>query len=95
MMLFDGTAADKDNSKSISAKEAAALSVALSADSAITGVSTGLGEISLPLLLIMTFAAGLVSVTAGQALGRKAASAMDMDLGKLCGLILIVLAFVR
>ena len=92
MLIFDGTAADKDHSKSISVKEAVVLSAALSADSAVTGIGVGLGEISLPIIAAMTFAAGLISVAAGQKLGRMAASAKDHDLGKLCGILLIILA---
>lgn len=92
MLIFDGTAADKDHSKSISVKEAAALSIVLSADSAVTGLSAGLGEISLPILAVMTFAAGLLSTAAGQKLGRMAASAQKADFGKICGILLIILA---
>lgn len=95
MLLFDGTAADKDNSKSISAKEAAVLSIALSADSAVTGISAGLGNISLPLLSAMTFAAGLASMLIGRKLGSIAAKAFDADLGWLCGVVLIILAFIK
>ncbi len=95
ILLFDETAADKDNSKSISAAEAVTLSIALSADSAVTGISAGLGNIFLPFLLAVTFAAGLISVTVGQIIGRKANSLIKADTGKLCGIILILLAFSR
>ena len=95
MLLFDGTAADKDDSKSISAKEALALAVALSADSAVTGVSAGLGKINLPLLCITTFAAGLASIMIGWKLGSIAAKALDINLGWLCGAVLILLAFLK
>ena len=95
MLLFDGTAADKDDSKSISAREAIALAVALSADSAVTGISAGLGRISLPLLCITTFAAGLASIMIGWKLGSIAAKALDADLGWLCGAVLIILAFFK
>lgn len=94
-LLFDGTAADTDNSKSISVREAAALSVALSADSLVTGISAGLGEINLPLLCVGTFAAGLLSVAFGQWLGRKIASSLEIDMGWLCGAVLIVLALLK
>lgn len=93
MLLFDGTAADKDDSKSISVREAVALSIALSADSAVTGISAGLGNISLPILSAMTFAVGLASILIGWKLGSAAAKAFDADLGWLCGVVLIVLAF--
>ena len=92
-MFFDGASADTDNSKSISAKEALVLSAALSADSVVTGISAGLGSISLPLLSAMTFAIGLLSVTCGERLGRKIVSSLNINLGWLCGAVLIVLAF--
>lgn len=95
MLLFDGAAADKDDSKSISAREAAALAVALSADSLVTGISAGLGTIDLPMLSAMTFAAGLASMIIGRKLGTIAAKALDKDLGWLCGTVLIILAFLR
>ena len=92
-MFFDGASADTDNSKSISAKEALVLSAALSADSVVTGISAGLGSISLPLLSVMTFAAGLISVKSGEKLGRKIVSSFNINLGWLCGAVLIILAF--
>ncbi|MCH5194006.1 MAG: manganese efflux pump [Oscillospiraceae bacterium] len=92
-MFFDGASADTDGSKSISAKEALVLSAALSADSVVTGISAGLGSISLPLLSAMSFAAGLLSVTAGERLGRKIVSSFNINLGWLCGAVLIILAF--
>ena len=92
-MFFDGASADTDGSKSISPKEALVLSAALSADSVVTGISAGLGSISLPLLSAMTFAMGLISVTCGERLGRKIVSTLNINLGWLCGAVLIVLAF--
>lgn len=94
-LLFDGTAADTDNSKSISPKEAAALSVALSADSLVTGISAGLGEINLPLLCVGTFVTGLLSVALGQWLGRKIVSSLEIDMSWLCGAVLILLALLK
>lgn len=92
-MFFDGASADTDNSKSISAKEALVLSAALSADSVVTGIGAGLGSISLPLLSVMAFAAGLISVKSGEKLGRKIVSSFNINLGWLCGAVLIILAF--
>lgn len=94
-LFFDGAAADTDNSKSISCREALALSVALSADSLVTGISAGLGEIDLPVLAAGVFAAGLLSVLIGWRIGRKLASALNINLGWLCGAVLIILAFLK
>lgn len=93
-LLFDGTSADKDNSKSISPAEAAALAVALSADSLVTGISAGLGNMNMSLLCALSFLAGIASVSLGWRLGRKIVTSLNLDLGWLCGVILIVLAFV-
>lgn len=95
VLLFDGTSADKDNSKSISPAEAAALAVALSADSLVTGISAGLGNMNIPLLCSLSFLAGIASVSLGWRLGRKIVTSLNLDLGWLCGVILIVLAFVK
>ncbi len=94
-LFFNGAAADADNSKSISVREAIALSVALSADSLVTGVSAGLGKVNLPLLSVGTFAAGMLSIALGQRLGRKIVSSFRINLGWLCGAVLIVLAFLK
>lgn len=95
VMFFDGTAADTDNSKTISAKEAIALSIALSADSLVTGVSAGLGKINLPLLSTGVFFAGFFSITLGWRLGRKIVSSLKINLGWLCGALIILLAFLK
>lgn len=94
-LYFNGTAADRDASKSISAKEAAALSVALSADSLVTGISAGLEDMNIPLLCICTFTAGLAAVSLGWRLGKKIVASFDIDLGWLCGVMLIILAVVK
>ncbi len=95
MLFFDGTAADTDNSKSISPREAVTLAVALSADSLVTGVSAGLSEICLPLLAFGAFAAGMLSICIGCLLGRKIISTLKINLGWLCGAVLILLAFIH
>ena len=93
MMFFDGASADTDGSKSISVKEALVLSAALSADSVVTGIGAGLDIINLPALSIFAFGLGFISIAGGEAIGRKIVSALDLNLGWLCGSILIILAF--
>lgn len=95
VLFFDGTAADTDNSKSISPREAVALAAALSADSLVTGVSAGLNDLNVPILAVVSFAAGLLSISLGCRLGRKIASSLKINLGWLCGAALIVLAFLK
>ena len=93
MMFFDGASADTDGSKSISVKEALVLSAALSADSVVTGIGAGLDSINLPALSVFAFGLGFISIVGGEAIGRKIVSTLDLNLGWLCGSILIILAF--
>lgn len=94
-LFFDGTAADADNSKSISVKEAFVLSAALSADSVVTGISSGALDLNLPLLSAVCFLTGIPAVLMGVLLGKKLHSALKINLGWLSGAVLIVLAFLR
>lgn len=91
-ILFDGTKADSDNSKTISCREALVLSAILSADSVVTGVSAGLGQIRLIPLGIAAFAAGLFSTAFGTFIGKRVVYTGSIDLQWLCGVLLIVIA---
>ncbi len=94
-IYFNETAADADNSKIISVKEALVLSVALSADSLVTGISAGFTGYNIPLLTIMTFAIGFTAIQTGSFIGRKISTVKKLNLSWLCGVILILLAFLR
>ncbi len=94
-LYFNGAAADMDNSKSISPKEAVVLSIALSADSLVTGISAGLGKMNLPLLCGGALIAGVAAISIGWRLGRKIVSSFNINLGWICGAVLIILAFAR
>lgn len=91
-ILFDGTKADSDNSKTISCREALVLSAILSADSVVTGVSAGLGQISLIPLGTAAFAAGLFSTALGTFIGKRVIYTGNVNLQWLCGALLIVIA---
>lgn len=91
-MLFDGTKADADHSKTISCREALGLAVLLSADSLVTGVSVGLGEIALPPLIIASFVIGFISIILGSFIGKKVVYTGSINLQWICGIILIVIA---
>ncbi len=91
-VFFDGRKADMDNSKSISCKEGFLLSAALSADSFVTGISAGLGEINLPFLILMSLVIGYISVAAGVFIGRRLIYTGNVDLQWLGGVILIIVA---
>lgn len=94
-VFCDETAADVDNSKTISPKEALPLAIALSADSIITGISAGFASYNLILLTVMTLFIGLISIIYGCKLGEKIISTRKINLGWICGVMLIVLAFLK
>lgn len=91
-ILFDGTKADSDNSKTISCREALVLSAILSADSVVTGVSAGLGQICLIPLGIAAFAAGFFSTALGTFIGKRIIYTGSINFQWLCGVLLIVIA---
>ncbi len=94
-MFFDGKTADTDNSKDISLKEATVLSVALSADSIITGISVGAMGIDIAPMIILTFLVGITTVQLGSYIGKKFKSSKNLCVNYLCGAILIALAFLK
>lgn len=94
-LYFDGTAADRDKSKTISCREALALSVALSADSLVTGISAGLGGTAFVPLMVMAFFTGISATAAGAFIGRHIISTRKVNLQLICGIILIALAFFK
>lgn len=91
-MLFDGAKADTDRSKTISCREALGLAVLLSADSLVTGVSVGLGDISLLPLIISSFVIGFLSVIIGGYIGKRIIYTGKINLQWVCGIILIIIA---
>lgn len=91
-IFLDETEADKDKSKTLSPAEAVALSVALSADSVVTGISAGLVTVNVCVLVTTSFCLGIASIVFGSKIGRKLAEKTSIELGWLCGIILIVLA---
>lgn len=90
-LYLDDTAADIDNSKSLSPAEAAALALASSLDSAATGLSSGFCGISPLRTAAFTFAAGFAAIAAGNITGRRV-SASERDLSWLGGALLIAFA---
>lgn len=91
-IFLDETKADRDNSKTLSAKEAVMLAVALSIDSLATGFSAGLSVTNIPLQIIFCFIAGIVFCLTGGLIGEKIQAKSRIDLSWLSGVILIILA---
>lgn len=94
-LFFNQTAADADNSKTISPKEALFLSIALSADSLVTGISAGFASYNIVILTVMAFIVGFCLIKAGCFIGTKIISSKKINLNWICGLMLILLAFLR
>ena len=90
-LYLDDTAADIDDSKSLSPAEAAALALASSLDSAATGLSSGTFGISPLRTALFTFIAGFAAIAAGNVTGKKISSS-DRDLSWLGGVLLIAFA---
>lgn len=91
-IFLDETKADRDNSKTLSAKEAIMLAIALSVDSLATGFSAGLSITNILAQIVMCFFAGIIFCLAGRAIGEKIQAKSRIDLSWLSGVILIILA---
>ena len=93
-LYLDDTAADLDHSKILSAGEAAALALASSFDSAATGMSCGVCDISPVAASVFTFAFGFAALLAGMVTGRKISS-LNHDLSWVGGVMLIVVSLIE
>lgn len=91
-LYLDDTAADFDNSKILSAAEAAALALASSLDSAATGLSSGFSGINPLTAFLFTFMAGFISIALGNITGKKISS-LHHDFSWVGGILLILFAF--
>lgn len=91
----DAEKADLDNSKTLSLKEAAYLSLALSLDGSAAGFGWGLTAEALPELLVLSLLSNLVAVTLGYFFGKLLTRVTKLDFSWLGGVILVVLAFLR
>jgi putative sporulation protein YtaF len=94
VIFLDEMKSDTDHNNIISARESVALSIALSADSLLTGaVSAGVEAMSFPILLRCVFAAGFLFIYAGNAFARRFCRLVPFDLSILCGVMLIILGW--
>lgn len=92
-LYLDDTAADIDNSKSLSIAEAALFAFAGSFDSAAVGLSSGFGDIHAFAAFLFTCMTGLAAMMLGALTGKKISS-LRRDLSWAGGVLLILLAFV-
>lgn len=94
-IFLDETKADAGDSKTLSCKEAFALSIALSIDSLATGIGSGLAMDNHMLLVGLCFAFTLAAVLLGKCIGGKLARMLKHNLSYLSGALLLVLAGLR
>lgn len=93
-IYLDDTAADSDNSKTLSPKEAAALALASSLDSAAVGISCGFSGTKPAAAAVFTLIAGFGAILLGGAAGNRLSS-LDRDLSWVGGVLLIIFAAVN
>lgn len=94
-IFLDETKADIDNSKTLSAVEAAVLAIPLSIDSLASGFSAGLGVTSVWTVIIMSLAVGFSSVILGSFIGRRIRRRTQLNLSWISGVALIILGLTR
>lgn len=90
-LYLDDTAADTDDSHTLSAAEALSLALAGSLDCAGMGLSCGYNDVSAILTAVMTFAAGILAIVLGSITGKKISSS-EHDFSWLGGAFLIAFA---
>lgn len=94
-IYLDETEADADRSKVLSVREALCLGVALSVDSLVTGLASGLAVWQIPAVLVFCFAAHIAAVVLGAFAGGRLSAHSRIDLSWVGGLLLILLALVK
>lgn len=94
-IFLDETKADKDNSKSLSPKEAVLLAVALSVDSLASGFSAGLTNGYFALQLILCFIATIIFCLGGRKLGERISDRSSVDISWVSGILLLCLAMIK
>ena len=87
--------ADADESRILSAAEAAPLALALSLDGLAVGFGAAMTRIDVPQALVCSFVIGGAAILAGGAAGRRLTEKLHADISWLGGALLILLAFLR
>lgn len=88
-------AADLDQSKNLSPKEAFSLGLALSIDSMAAGVGAALGSINIVSIIIASLILSNISIKLGEVIGRKISDKVPIQISWLGGILLVILAFLR
>lgn len=87
--------ADSDQSATLSPTESISLGIALSLDSAVVGIGTGIEQPSYLLLFLLSFSIGFIVIYLGDYLGEKIAGKFPLNLSWVSGILLIFLAFLK
>lgn len=91
----DVESADSDNSKFLSAKEAAALAVALSLDSLAVGIGAAISGVEYILPAIISLILTFTAVKSGCKLGKHLPNLLPFDVSNISAILLIILAITR
>lgn len=89
------SAADEDESRSLSIKEALIVSATISLDSLVAGVGASDWNIPISAVAVLALIIGTVSVLSGYHIGYRLSKQKTWDLSWLSGVILIGLAFFK
>ena len=94
-IFLDEKAADADNSKTISPKEALMLAIALSVDSIAMGFSAGLSNGNCLRTIALCFSMSMLSIFCGGIIGSFIVKQTSINLGWLSGVMLILLSGIK
>ena len=91
----DPTAADEDESRSLSLREAFVVAAAMSLDSLVAGVGASDWQVPILPVAALAFGVGTLGVLSGCWIGQRLVQLKDWDISWISGLILVGLAFVK
>lgn len=92
MVYYDETSADFDNSNTLGFRESLFLSIVLSLDSLLGGVSIGYLNFNFLVLIIFMFILNIILLFLGVKLGNKLNKILNINSGFLTGIIIILIA---
>ena len=91
----DVTRADMDHSKTLSAKEALYLGVALSLDSLAVGLGAGLATVNFFQIIFLSLIINALMLFMGSTFGKKLSEKINKNFSWMSGIILIILAITK
>lgn len=94
-IYLDETNADLDNSKSLNFKESIFLSIVLSLDSLIGGISIGFMNYSIIHIVILSLVLNIIFIFIGNNIGKKIGNLINFNSNYITGIILIILGIFK